>query len=401
MGRHDTCVANISVWLTLRIHLFSYVIGAWVCMKRFAKWTWDPNGLFAVHRRDNPPACLVDSTIGRHSYVKLKGVKLHYVEAGAKTQPLLLLLHGFPDCWLSWRHQIQPLSQHFRVIALDMKGFGDSDKPLRRKKYRIDIILDELKQFISAQGVSTCSIVGHDLGAHIGWYFVHEYPELVNKFVSVSCTHPNLYWDNLCSQNIFNSSWLSFIQLPYLPEIDTLREDIRVITDSHKHLQAKDVKDSKSVVEAYKYSFSRKDDWTGPLNYYRNLPFCRVYEDTSQITVSTLLITGNKDDFIRLEGIVKSTDYCEKFVMKIVEGAGHFPHQENPETFNRLLLNFLCIGQSPPKSPEKYLSKGIMDRMFGAVTTTVKYGNSVLDSVQKRTNGVVSIPTRAVNMNSS
>lgn len=283
-----------------------------------------------------------------------------------------------------------------------MKGFGDSDKPLWRKKYRIDILLDELKQFIAAQAVTSCTIIGHDLGALIGWYFVHQHPDLVDKFVSVSCTHPNLYWDNLNSRNHFNSTWLSFVQLPYLPEMDALREDIRVITDSHVHLQSKDAqKTYSSVIEAYKYSFSRKEDWTGPINYFRNLPFNKIYDNSDQINVRTLLITGNQDDFVKLEGIVKSTDFCEKFVMKIVEGAGHFPHQENPELFNRLLLNFLSVGQTPPKSPEKYISKGLMEKMFGAVTSTVKYGNSVLDSVQKRTNGVVSMPARALHLNSS
>lgn len=72
MAYDDTCIARVSVYDSLRIHLLSFVIGVWVVFKRFARWAWDPNAFFSLRRRDNPPACLVDSTLGRHSYVKLK-----------------------------------------------------------------------------------------------------------------------------------------------------------------------------------------------------------------------------------------------------------------------------------------------------------------------------------------
>lgn len=316
------------------------------------------------------------------------------MESGNKNNPLLVLLHGFPDCWISWQHQISDLSEHFHVIALDLKGFGDSDKPQSRRCYRTEVILEELNSFISALGQKSCILIGHDLGALIGWYFVHLYPDVVNKFVAVSCPHPNLYLENLPNQSVFNTFWLNFVQLPSLPELEIMRDDLKIINDCYKHMQG--TKDANSIIEAYKYSFSQPEDWTGPINYYRNLPFTRIETNNNQIIVPTLLITGNEDPFVRLEGIVKSTDFCQKFVMKIVEGAGHFPHQENPDLFNTLILNYLLTRSSVPKSPEKTLTKGLMDRMFGAVSSTVKYGNSVLDVVQKRTTSYVSLPNRMV-----
>lgn len=77
--------------------------------------------------------------------------------------------------------------------------------------------------------------------------------------------------------------------------------------------------------------------------------------------------------------------------MKIVEGAGHYPHQENPEDFNNAVLRYLKVRKTSCKLEDKIggPKQGLMDRMFGAVSTTVKLGNSVIDSVQKRTNGVV------------
>lgn len=390
MGNADFSIVSISAWERFTIRFLSVWIGLWVLCKRFFKWIWYPSSLTSLPR-DNPPSCLVDSSLGHHKYVKLKGTKFHYLEAGSRDQPLILLLHGFPDCWLSWRYQIPVLSTYFRVIALDLKGFGDTEKPMWRRSYRIQLILEELKQFISVLGVSHCSIIGHDLGALIGWFLVHQSPDLVDRFVSVSCSHPNVYWKTFTSQSIFNFNWVSFVQLPYLPETDALNDDLKLVSDVHKHLQQKDAKDE--YLEAYKYSFSRKEDWVGPINYYRTLPFVRISERSEQIRVTTLLVQGDKDYSISLEGVVKSTEYCERFVLKMIEGAAHFPHQENPDMFNREILKFLKIGSST-RLFERTQSKGIMDRMFGAVSSTVKYGNSVFDTVHKRTkNGMVgSIP---------
>lgn len=316
------------------------------------------------------------------------------MESGNKNNPLLLLLHGFPDCWISWRNQIPILAEHFHVIALDLKGFGDSDKPKSRRSYHIEKLLDEINQFIFALGEKSCILIGHDLGALVGWYLVHLYPDLVNKFVAVSCTHPNLYLENLTNSSVINMFWLNFVQWPNLPEMEIMKDDLRIINKCYKHLQNE--KDKESIIEAYKFTFSQADDWIGPLNYYRKLPFNRIETNNNQIIVPTLLITGNQDQDVKLEGIVKSTDFCEKFVMKIVEGAGHFPHQENPDLFNRLLLKYLLVRPSKPNSADINLAKGIMDRMFGAVSSTVKYGNSMLDVVQKRTTSYTSFPIRTI-----
>lgn len=371
MDGRNYCIVSISIWDTLKIHFLSCVYGLWLLAKRFIKHLWNrgKGTLPTPSFRDNPPLCLVDSSLGQHKYVKLKNTKLHYVEAGERDRPVILLLHGFPDFWIGWRYQIPILSQDFRVIALDLKGFGDSDKPEWRSSYRIDIILDELLQLISTLGVTSCTIVGHDLGALIGWYFSYQNPNKVDKFFAVSCPHPNVYW---CTSS---DQWLNCVQLPYLPEIDALKQDVKIITEYHKNLH-------QDFLEAYKYSFSRKEDWTGPINYYRNLPFNKI-SDEEPLPVHTVLITGGKDSLISLEGVVKSTEYCDKTHVKLVEGAGHFPHQENPQVFNSVLLKYLR-----KKSSQEKTSKRLMDRMFGAVSS---YGTSVLDSVQKR-NVIPSIP---------
>lgn len=240
-------------------------------------------------------------------------------------------------------------------------------------------------------------MIGHDLGALIGWYLVHQYPHVVTKFFSVSCPHPNVYWQNLTSTGKYPYQWLNFVQMPYLPEIDALKEDVKIINQYHKHLPPNDI-----YLEAYKYAFSRQEDWTGPINYYRNLPFHKIQEGTENITSTVILITGGKDKLVKLEGIVKSTEFCEKFYLKIIDGVEHFPHQENPESFNKTLFKYLTVKTEIKEKNEVGSPKRLMKGFFGAVSNTVKYGNSVFDNVQKRTTDVVSsIPTMGLSLNYS
>ncbi|XP_014213906.1 epoxide hydrolase 4-like isoform X2 [Copidosoma floridanum] len=381
-------IVHASVWERVKLCFLAVVFGWYLVLRRLLKWAWNPNQFFVLRPRDKPPPCLVDNTFGKHSYIKLKGIKFHYVEAGNKEKPLILLLHGFPDCWLSWREQIPILSEYYRVVALDLKGFGDSDKPLNKSSYRIETLIDELKQFILSLGEKSCSIIGHDLGGLLGWYMAAIHQDVVCKLICISSPHPNFYWNTISGETIFSRN-----TLPFLPEIDVLKEDLAVINDTYKHLQLTEQKSNKDYVEAYKYAFSRKEDWTGPINYYRNLPYTRLGRDgNQQITTKTLLIVGNADPYVSLENIIQSTEYVEKCNVKVVSGAGHFPHQEKPQFVNESIIKFLVVinlislGQLVEKTAP---TKSIVSSWLGSLSTTVKYGNQVFDAVHKRTNGVV------------
>lgn len=125
---------------------------------------------------------------------------------------VILLLHGFPDCWYSWRYQIPVLSTNYRVIALDMKGFNDSDKPLLRYSYRPSIICFELKMFLDALEIKTVNIIGHDLGGLVGWFFALTYPSYVDKIVQIASPHPNFYWE-LSKTALTTKNWCNMVQV--------------------------------------------------------------------------------------------------------------------------------------------------------------------------------------------
>lgn len=126
--------------------------------------------------------------------------------------------------------------------------------------------------------------------------------------------------------------------MPLLAELEVGDRNLMIIDEYYSHLR---LKKEENLIDAYKYVFLRPEDWTGPINYYRNLPFYRISKSHSKISVPVLLIVGNSDLHVSLESIMTSTEFISTYTMKVVKGAGHFPHQENPDYVNNLLLQFL------------------------------------------------------------
>lgn len=144
----------------------------------------------------------------------LQTTKLHYVESGAENDRVILLLHGFPDCFFGWRYQIPVLSNFHRVIALDLKGFSDSDKPAMRHNYRPNTICSEIKDFLDALDIKTVTIIGHDLGGLIGWIFALKLPDYVSKLIVISAPHPNFYWQP-SKTALVTRNWFTMVQVSF------------------------------------------------------------------------------------------------------------------------------------------------------------------------------------------
>ena len=146
--------------------------------------------VFTVKKRDRPPDCLLDPRYGIHKKILVNGLKLHYVEAGSEDKPLILFVHGFPEFWFVWRHQMEYFKQNYRVIALDNRGYGDSEKPLGIDNYHIKALVEDVKLLVEGVGVSKFTLVGHDWGGAICWTFAALYPEMLYELIICNCPHP-------------------------------------------------------------------------------------------------------------------------------------------------------------------------------------------------------------------
>uniref|UniRef100_T1IWN7 AB hydrolase-1 domain-containing protein n=1 Tax=Strigamia maritima TaxID=126957 RepID=T1IWN7_STRMM len=296
-----------------------------------------------------PPSCLTDPQHGTHSFIKLKDVKIHYVEAGDKNKPLMLFVHGFPEFWYSWRHQMKEFRQTHWVVAIDLRGYGDSDKPMGKSAYETGILVEDLRQIICGLGKESCVLVAHDWGGALAWRLTIEYPDLVDKLVVMNCPHPTAF-----KLHIRNSYMFAF-QLPYVPEKFLRLEDLSIIEklfDQVRDMSAFTEED----VEAYKYTFNKPDAFTPPLNYYRNILITNSSSTNKSkkktikdkiFDVPVLLIWGDADIALHSKMAELSSRYVENCTVKMIPKASHWVQQDAIHAVNDYMSDFLLDYSKP------------------------------------------------------
>src|SRR4051812_35033159 len=149
------------------------------------------------------------------------GVALHAVRAGDPHGPLVLLLHGFPEFWYGWRHQLGPLvGAGFRVVALDQRGYTTSDKPPHVADYNLDRLAADVVSAIAALGAERVRVVGHDWGGVVAWWLALRHPERVERLAILNAPHTPLMWRALWRnpRQVLRSWYIFMMQLPWLPE---------------------------------------------------------------------------------------------------------------------------------------------------------------------------------------
>src|ERR687894_743878 len=206
-----------------------------------------------------------------HRYADLGGVRLHYVEAG--DGPLVLLLHGFPQFWYEWRHQIPALVEAgFRVVAADMRGYNLSDKPPGVRSYRVELLARDVERLILACGEQTAAVVGHDWGAIVAWIAAMRYPGRVGRLAILNVPHPARFLDGLLSPGqLLRSSYLFFFQIPRLPEAVIRAGDSALLRCVFRRDPVRPGALTTEDIERYVEAMARPGALTATLNYYRAL----------------------------------------------------------------------------------------------------------------------------------
>ena len=280
----------------------------------------------------------------KHRYADLGDVRLHYVEAGEG--PLVLLLHGFPQFWYEWRHQIPALVEAgFRVVALDMRGYNLSDKPPGVGAYRVQVLARDVERLILACGEQTAAVVGHDWGAIVAWFAAMRYPERVGRLAILNVPHPARFLDGLLSpQQLLRSSYVFFFQIPWLPEeviragnFTLLRSVLRRDPVRPGALTAEDI-------ERYTEAMARPGVLTATLNYYRAL--LRYPRETQalleKIEAPVLVIWGEKDRALSRWLADPPLLWVPNLLrVERLPEASHWVAEDRPREVNALLLDFL------------------------------------------------------------
>ncbi|XP_064621053.1 epoxide hydrolase 4-like [Lineus longissimus] len=295
----------------------------------------------AFRVRETPPSCLSDNDIWKHDSIKLKDVKIHYVSAGDPNKPLMLFLHGFPEFWFSWRYQLREFCKDYRCIAIDMRGFGDSDKPSGMHHYEMGKLTTDVKDVIEGLGYKACTLVAHDWGAAVAWSFAYEHADLVDKLIILNVPHSRARHDNFSFKQFLASWYIMFFQLPYLPEWYMRRGDQMIFNWLfNKPPSGREGMVTPEEIEAWKYQFSQPGAWTSAINYYR----ANIRTDRKQwgkITKPTLIIWGVRDIALTELLCDGSVKYCEDVIVKKLD-ATHWVMQDKPDEVNKCMREFLA-----------------------------------------------------------
>jgi pimeloyl-ACP methyl ester carboxylesterase len=302
-----------------------------------------------------------------HRWVDTNGIRLHCAVDGEG--PLVIFLHGFPECWYSWRHQLAALAPRFRVVAPDLRGYNESDKPAGVSAYALPELVADVHGLVQAFGEREAVIVGHDWGGAIAWTFAMEHPEATRRLVVMNCPHPAIFGQAIRTnrRQLARSWYMFFFQIPWLPET--------LFGLGHAALIARAIREATVCKDAItdedlrylRDAASRPGALRSALNYYRAAfrgpetvaawpPWLRrfVYgdrpvtparerlEDWPKIAAPTLLVWGEEDVALGKELTLGMEPlFTGPFAIKYIPLSGHWVQQEQAEVVNGYLLDFL------------------------------------------------------------
>ncbi|MFN8633592.1 MAG: alpha/beta fold hydrolase [Chloroflexota bacterium] len=280
----------------------------------------------------------------RHRFVRANGLRFHVVEAGPEDGPLVLLLHGFPEFWYSWRAQIGVLAERFRVVAPDLRGYNLSDKPAAG--YDVETLASDVAALIQALGTERAHVVGHDWGGMIAWSAAIFHPKAVQRLAVLNAPHPAAFAREI-SRNpaqMLRSWYIALFQVPVLAEWLLTHGQARGIADVFKSSTLKPEAFSAADLAAYRRAMLRPGAARATLAYYRALwrtPRDELLAKLEPVSAPTLLIWGVKDTAL----VPELTDGLDAWVPDLhlarIPEASHWVQHEQPVTVNQLLLEHL------------------------------------------------------------
>jgi pimeloyl-ACP methyl ester carboxylesterase len=278
-----------------------------------------------------------------HRMVEVEpGVRLHCVEAGEG--PLVVLLHGFPEFWYSWRRQIPALVEAgFHVLAPDMRGYDLSDKPRGIQAYTTEILARDVARLVDACDAQRASVVGHDWGAGVAWSFAMLYPERLERLAILNVPHPLRFQRGLRTLRQLRKSWyIFFFQVPWLPEALARVTNYAFLRQALRG-GAQRGSFSPEDIERYVEAIARPGALTAATNYYRALLRygLRSMRRLRRIDAPVLVIWGERDRYLGLELAEPDPAWVPNARVERLANATHWVQNDQPERVNQLLLEFL------------------------------------------------------------
>ncbi|MGL5795401.1 MAG: alpha/beta fold hydrolase [Waterburya sp.] len=278
-----------------------------------------------------------------HNFIYTNGVNLHYVSQGEGK--LMLMLHGFPEFWYSWRHQISEFAQDYHVMALDMRGYNDSDKPQELEAYQISKLVQDIKGVVEGFGYQDCILVAHDWGGLIAWHFAYTYPEMVEKLIVLNIPHPAKFMAGIKTpQQLLKSWYILWFQIPWMPEFLFQLNNYQAIADTFINMAVDKTAFTEADLNAYRDAAAKPGALTAMLNYYR-CNFLSLFNTEKPqwdcLDIPTLTIWGENDTALGKELTYGTEAYVQDWQIKFIPNCSHWVQQEQPTLVNSYIREFL------------------------------------------------------------
>jgi epoxide hydrolase 4 len=266
-------------------------------------------------------------------YADSDGVRIHYATLGEG--PLVVMLHGFPDYWYTWRHQMPALAESHQVVAIDMRGYNLSDKPAGDEHYDAARLVGDVAAVIRHFGRERAVIVGHDWGGLVAWLFAMHVPQMTERLIVLNLPHPRGLARELAHnpEQQRNSQYARNFQQPGAHRALTAEGLAGWVSDPAARAK---------YVEAF-----RRSDFDAMLAYYRrNYPREPYREDTSPVVpvrAPTLVIHGLDDEFLLAAALTGTWDWVDApLTIVTIPCAGHFVQHDAAEMVTRTMVSWLA-----------------------------------------------------------
>ena len=275
-----------------------------------------------------------------HGYADSNGVKIHYATIG--NGPLVIMIHGFPDFWYTWREQMAALKDDFKLVAIDQRGYNLSGHPAGEENYNLSFLTADVAAVIKHFGVDKAIVVGHDWGGVVSWNFAMTHPEMVDKLVILNLPHPNGIARELANnpKQQAGSGYARKFQAGKASDPDIFfGRPMNALTLSG---WVRDQEAKQHYVEAFQQS-----DFDAMLAYYKqNYGKADPSVELPKVKMPVLMFHGLNDTALNSDGLNNTWDWLEKdLTLVTVPGASHFVQQDASELVSSTIKWWLLSRQ--------------------------------------------------------
>jgi pimeloyl-ACP methyl ester carboxylesterase len=287
-----------------------------------------------------------------HEYADVNGVRLHYVTTGSGK--LILFVHGFPEFWYEWKHQLTEFGRDYQTVALDMRGYNLSSKPAAVDQYQMRYLVEDLRLLAEHLSHRKMLLVGHDWGGAVAWAFAIAHPDYLEKLVVINAPHPGVFQREL-RENPAQQKASQYMLLLRSPGAEQILSDnqYQPLVQAVLGEGLKQGFLSEADRTAYIEAWSQPGALTGGLNYYRaarigpptgsddETPSFAPDLNSLKVSVPALVIWGEKDTALLTGNLDGLDQFAPDLTIQRIPDGSHWVVHEKPDAVNAAIREFI------------------------------------------------------------